>query len=396
MRLLFTFAGGSGHFLPAIPIARAAMARGHAVAFCAEERMLRTVEAAGFPMIDSGGLTLADPSLRGPLLPFDRGREEQVIREVFAGRTASERASRLLDVYDIWKPDVIVRDEVDFGAAVAADRLGIPHASIVVLAAGGVIRPDLVAEPLDALRAEHGLPADPRLETLHRHLTLVPVPPTFRTPSDPLPATARHIHPAVLDSATMTAQHDVSRHLAIDWLQERSGRPTVYFTLGTVFHQESGDLFSRVLAGLSELDANIIVTVGREIDPAELGHQPTNVRIDRFVPQEALLPHCDVVVSHAGSGSVIGALAFGVPLVLLPMGADQPLNADRCQALGVARVLDPLTVSSGDVRLAVVDVFGAPNYRDMATRIQNEIAQLPTSADAVTWIEALNAAHPPH
>jgi len=70
------------------------------------------------------------------------------------------------------------------------------------------------------------------------------------------------------------------------------------------------------------------------------------------------------------------------------------LNADRCQALGVARVLDPITVSSGDVRLAVVDVLRAPNYRGAATRIQNEIAQLPTSADAVTWIEALNTAHP--
>ena len=48
-----------------------------------------------------------------------------------------------------------------------------------------------------------------------------------------------------------------------------------------MFHQESGDLFSRVVAGLRELDANIIVTLGREIDPAELGNQPTNVRIDR-------------------------------------------------------------------------------------------------------------------
>lgn len=93
---------------------------------------------------------------------------------------------------------------------------------------------------------------------------------------------------------------------------------------------------------------------------------------------------------------MIGALAFGVPLLLLPMGADQPLNADRCQALGVARVLDPLTVSSRDVSLAVADVLRAPNYRDAATRIQNEIAQLPTSADGVTWIEALNTAHPPH
>jgi UDP:flavonoid glycosyltransferase YjiC (YdhE family) len=392
MRLLFTFTGGSGHFLPAIPIARAAMARGHEVLFSAQERMLSTVEAEGFPAIGSGGLTLTDPSLRGPLAPVDRGHEERVIRDV-AGRIARERAARLLDVCDSWRPDVIVRDEVDFGAAVAAERLGLPHASIVVLAAGGLIRPDLVAKPLDALRVEHALPVDPHLEMLHRHLTLVPVPPTYRTPNDPLPAAARHIRPAVLDSTLMPAQPDASSTLALDWLQHRPGRPNVYFTLGTVFHQESGDLFTRVVAGLSDLDANIIVTVGREIDPAELGDQPANVRVDRFVRQQALLPHCDVVVSHGGSGSVTGALAFGVPLVLLPMGADQPLNADRCQALGVARVLDPITVSSGDIRLAVFDVLHTPKYRAAATRLQHETVELPTSADAATWIEALDTAH---
>ena len=112
--------------------------------------MLSTVEAEGFPAIGSGGHTLTDPSLRGPLLPVDRGHEERVIRDVFAGIVARERAARLLEVYGRWRPDVVVRDEVDFGAAVAAERLGIPHASIVVLAAGGLIRPDLVGEPLDA------------------------------------------------------------------------------------------------------------------------------------------------------------------------------------------------------------------------------------------------------
>lgn len=288
----------------------------------------------------------------------------------------------------------IVRDEVDFGAAVAAERLGIPHAAIVVLAAGGLIHPDLVAEPLDALRAEHGLPADPEVAMLHRHLTLVPVPVSFRTPRDPLPATARHIRPAVLDPATARSKSDASLTRTLEWLLERADRPTIYFTLGTVFHQESGDLFARVVAGLRQLKANIVVTVGREIDPVELGNQPANVRIDRFIPQDVLLPHCDLVVSHAGSGSVIGALAFGVPLVLLPMGADQPLNGDRCRTLGVAPVLNPLTVSSSDVRLAAAEVLDTPSYRQAARRIRQDIATLPTSADAVPWIESLDPTCP--
>ena len=104
---------------------------------------------------------------------------------------------------------------------------------------------------------------------------------------------------------------------------------------------ESGDLFQRVLAGLRDLPIDLIVTVGRDLDPVDLGTQPANVHVERFMPQAALLPHCDLVVSHAGSGSVLGALAHGLPMVLLPIGADQPLNAARCQALGVADVLDP-------------------------------------------------------
>jgi UDP:flavonoid glycosyltransferase YjiC (YdhE family) len=388
MRILFTFTGGTGHFLPGLPIARALVARGHAVAFSAQEAMLATIEATGFTGIDSGGATLADPAARLPLQPVDRAHEERVVRDSFAGRLARERAGRLLAVAGEWSPDVVVRDEVDFGAAVAAERLGLPHASIIVLAAGGMIRPDLLRGPLDRLRAEHGLPADPGTEMLHRHLTLVPVPASFRSPSDPLPDTAHHIRPAALAQPVPTHAVDDDPGW-LEWLRRHPDRPTVYFTLGTVFHQESGDLFTRVLSGLGALHANVIVTVGREIDPAELGPQPENVHVERFITQERVLPHCDLVVSHAGSGSVIGALAFGVPQVLLPMGADQPLNADRCESLGVARVLDPLTAQPNDLAEAATDVLNADSYSQAAARLRDETAHLPPADHAATLIETL-------
>jgi len=77
------------------------------------------------------------------------------------------------------------------------------------------------------------------------------------------------------------------------------------------------------------------------------GARPANVQIERYVPQKHLLPHCQLVVSHGGSDSVLGALAHGLPMVLLPIGADQPLNAVRCHALGVARVLDVMHTRCG-------------------------------------------------
>ena len=276
MRILFTFTGGSGHFLPALAIARAAAARGHVVLFSGQEAMLGTVRAAGFSFLPSGGPTLADPTARGPLVPVDRAHEEQVIRDTFAGRTARDRTSRLLDVAARWRPEVIVLDEVDFGAAVAAERLGLPHAAIVVLAAGGLLRPDLIADSLDVLRAEHGLPADPGLEMLHRHLTLVPVPPSYRNPDDPLPATAHHIQPPVLDPRCAAGQDDESTTGVLAWLAERPGRPTAYITLGTVFHQESGDLFPRVVTAVAGLDANVVVWSG---DPFEFSTRVEHVYI---------------------------------------------------------------------------------------------------------------------
>jgi UDP:flavonoid glycosyltransferase YjiC (YdhE family) len=97
------------------------------------------------------------------------------------------------------------------------------------------------------------------------------------------------------------------------------------------------------------------------------------------------------VISHGGSGSVIGALAHGLPSVLIPMGADQPLNASRCVDLGVARVLDALGAKPATVRAAVTSVLEDLTYRIAAERLRDEIAALPGPAHAVMLLERLAA-----
>lgn len=144
-----------------------------------------------------------------------------------------------------------------------------------------------------------------------------------------------------------------------------------------------------MLAGLRDLSINVIATVGREIDPAEFGPQPANIQIARYIPQSAVLPHCAAVVSHGGSGSVTGALAHGLPMVVIPMGADQPLNAARCHDLGVARVLDAVEATPGTVRDAVSTVLTDSAYRRAAERLRDEIASLPEYA--VMLLERLGA-----
>jgi MGT family glycosyltransferase len=237
-----------------------------------------------------------------------------------------------------------------------------------------------VGEALNELRAGQGLPPDPELEMLRRYLVLSPFPPSFRDPAYPLPATGHSFRPP-LSPAT--------GDLAPAWLSSLPDRPTVYFTLGTVFNMESGDLFTRVLTGLRDLPINVVVTVGPYLDPLELGPQPANVYIERYIKQALILPHCSLVVSHGGSGSVAGALAYGRPSVLIPMGADQPLNAARCVQLGIAQMLDPIEATPDSVRAAVSEVLAAPSYRQAAERLRDEFAALPGPAHTVRLLERL-------
>jgi UDP:flavonoid glycosyltransferase YjiC (YdhE family) len=383
MRYLFTFTGGSGHFLPTVPFATGLRDRGHEVRFACQPGMIETVERAGFVATPTGGGTLLAPGTRRPLVRADRAGEQRVVRDVFAGRIARERAHAIRALALDWCPDVVVRDEMDFGAAVAAESADVVHGSVTVIAAGGFATPAVLSAPLGALRADLDLDPDPELAMLHRYLTITPVPPSFRDPADPLPPTAHHVRPAVADD------------LASAGRAAGSGRRAVYLTLGTIFGPESGDLFSRALAGLRQLDVDVLVTVGPDLDPAELGPQPDHVRVERFVPLAQALKGRDVVISHAGSGTMLGSLACGLPLVLLPMGADQPWNADRCATLGVARVLDPVDASADGIAAAVNAVLAEPGYRAAAHQLRDEIAAMPGPELAVELLERLGVDRQP-
>jgi UDP:flavonoid glycosyltransferase YjiC (YdhE family) len=282
-----------------------------------------------------------------------------------------------------WRPDVIVCDEVDLGCVVAAERLGVPCARVLVIASGSFLRPELIADRLNTLRIDHGLPLDPSLVMLDRDLVVAPFPPSFRDPAFPLPPAAHSIRPAPLE----IGPHE---HAPV-WMSELDERPTAYFTLGTEFNLESGDLFSRVVAGLRQLPVNVVVTVGRGIDPAELGSQPANIHVEQYIPQSVLLPHCDLVVSHGGSGSVIGALAHGLPSVLLPMGADQLHNAARCEQLGVGRAMDVMHATANEVRDAAASVMADAEARQRAERIGDEARALPGADSVVARLEHLAA-----
>jgi UDP:flavonoid glycosyltransferase YjiC (YdhE family) len=346
------------------------------------------VESAGFEVFPAGldYLRGNHPEVvalqeRYRALPTIAEREALLLREGFAGFRARHKASDLLPHCERWQPDLIVREEMDFGAAVAAERLGLPHAVVLLIAAGSLVRHDLVAEPLNRLRAEHGLATDPDLEMLSRYLVISPFPPRYRDPAFPLPPTGHSFRPLLFDRS---GDEELP-----SWLAELPDLPIVYFSLGTAFNSRHQDLFAPVIAGLSDLPVTVIVTVGRDLAPADIGPQPANVHVERYIPLSLLLPHCDLVVTSGGSGTVMAALAAGVPLVVLPLGADQPLNAERCAALGVAQVIDEGTLTSSAVRQAAAKILGEPAFRRSAQRLRDEIAALPGPDHALTLLERL-------
>ena len=85
-------------------------------------------------------------------------------------------------------------------------------------------------------------------------------------------------------------------------------KPLVYLTLGTFSNNDLG-LFRLVLAALEDEPVNVLATIGRDNDPADLSPVPDNARVERYIAQAELLPHCAAVVHHAGAGTAFGALA---------------------------------------------------------------------------------------
>ncbi|MDV6286901.1 glycosyltransferase [Rhodococcus jostii] len=270
---------------------------------------------------------------------------------------------------------------MDFGAMVAAEQAGIPRVVVGVIASGALTRIEHIRNPVAKLRAVHGLRDDPGCTELTRDLVVSPFPQSFRHPDFPLPATAVSIRPE--------SGRDTGRHAAVDWLATGTEPGRVYLTLGTIFNTESGDLFLRVLEGLRRLPVRVLATVGVNIDPASISVVADNVRIERFVPQSAVLPHCDLVVNHAGSGSVIGALARGVPVIALPLGADQELNAERLTALEAGITLDPITLTSDEIHGSALSTLASDSLRVGAQRVREEINEMRSPAAIVAELECL-------
>ncbi len=386
MRVLFTNQPMSGHWHPLVPLAQALTSVGHEVAFASTPGFCLSMEAKGFRTFPVGadeteeeaqqiGEQLANSNEQPPSVA--------VLRYRFAGIRADRMLPDILDLISDWHPDVLVRDSAELTACVAAERAGIPHAVFQVAApVPWYIR--AMSEPLNRLLASVGLSIAEPADILYRYLMFYPRPRGLWNPDVPAPPTMHAFRYTVFSQS--------GNEILPEWVAGLEERPTVYATLGTVMNDRT-DLLSAILDGLRGEPINLILTVGRDGSPQDFGEQPPHVHIERYIPQNMLLPLCDLVITHGGSGTMMDALSFGLPMVMIPISADQPVNAQLCTRLGVARLVTPVGRTEAelaeDIRNATQQVLRNPTYRQNAQRLLKEMEDLPGLEYPVSLLETL-------
>jgi UDP:flavonoid glycosyltransferase YjiC (YdhE family) len=308
-------------------------------------------------------------------------RLEHLVVHGLVGIAAPAMADDLVPLAREWRPDVVIGNPGEHAGDVAAAVVGVPHvvhgfgpqgpADDIDRAIRAAVRRLHSRWGVDAARADAHT-GEPYLDIWPRGTNLRPEHWAYPEiwplrPESAMPLPTVPPRPALLTD--LPYDH------------------TAYVTLGTTYNTAAGVLETMV-AALRDDRLNVVVTIGENGDTGRFGKQPENVRIQRFIPQAEILPYCDVVVCHAGAGTVLGALAHGIPLVMAPVASDQHKIAAQVAGAGAGLVCSGETPATADaVRQASDKVSSDVTYRSAADRIREQIHSMPTSAVVVGQLE---------
>lgn len=384
MRVLVTTPGGLGHVLPMVPLAQAMAARGHQVLWALPDAAVANVERRGIRAVASGSTGFVGPAFVMRQYPEMAALAPAEVPDVMFGKLfgAIAAPAMLADLVPValdWRPDLVVSDAAEFAGHIVAAELGVPS----VTKGFGPLVPErrvaAAAVEVAPLWRSRGLEPRPYGGS-YDHLYLDPYPPELQ------PQSAAHIPRRQL-LQPVTDDDRGQEGLPLSLPEGSSDTPLVYVTMGTVFN-DPGPL-RVILAGLDDLDVRILVTVGPQGNSTVFGGLPPHVRIERYVPQMLVLPHCALVVSHGGSGTVLATLTVGLPQLCLPQGADQFLNASAVASSGAGLSLMPGQADESTVGGAANRLLGDPAFRDAARLISASIGAMPSPDDVAAVLEGL-------
>lgn len=421
--LFVTFEGG-GNVPAVLGVARRLAARGHRVCVLAEPCLRGAVQAAGacfvpftrhFTRQNRAEDLIGDSAARTPVGALKASLE----RVVFGpARIVAEETARAMEG---GRPDVVVADALLPGALVPAEAAGIPRVVLFHMPeylpgpgrpAGGpgfLPRADLAGRvrdgvmtrlmyrqfaaylaPFNDARRAFGLaPLGSGEELMGQFhaadLRLIQTSGAFDFPITPPPPNVRYVGP-VLDEPDWTGE----------WRNpwpEADPRPLVVASLSATFQDQRGAL-QRIITAVGTLPVRGLVTLG----PAMAGERfdlPPNVVAVPSAPHGQVFPHAAALVTHAGHGTVMRALAHGVPLLCVPMGRDQDDNAARVFARGAGLRLRP-SASPSRIAAAVRRLLDEPAFRASAARLGAIIREDAAADRAVAELEAVGRSQEPH
>jgi UDP:flavonoid glycosyltransferase YjiC (YdhE family) len=383
MRVLFSSMRMIGHLRPLFPYAHALLKLGHDVLVAAPHDAAAIICGAGLDHAafgHPGDKRLAEISARFATLTAEEVAETAV-REIFVALNARAALPELRSTIRSWKPDLIVRESMEFGASVAAAEADIPSARVAssnLWAEALVVR--AASEPLDAIRQEAGLLADGGVG-LRVEASFTSFPPSLdgdvALASLRTPFRVRTTREALAPGAVVPAW-------AID-----DGRPLVFITFGTlaVGSERNHPMFRTALDAVGDLRVRVLFSTGAAMDVAKLGHVPENVTVTSWVDQRDVFPRAALLVCHGGAGTVLAGFAHGIPMVVTPISADQPSNGRLVEKAGSGAML--LQPDATSLRAAIEQALVDQEMRAAAARVALEMSVMPSMDDAIREIERL-------
>jgi UDP:flavonoid glycosyltransferase YjiC (YdhE family) len=389
MRVLVTSWGWRSHFYPLVPLAWALRSAGHEVLVASHPSMAEVIVGAGLPAVPLGEdldfVEVFSGKIGRVATRAERTRgaaRESVTPAVTSDggvvRFAAALLSDLVAFGREFGPDLVVFEPQNLAGAVAAAALGVP----------GVRQlwgPDETTQlDLDRLSVLGPLAEQAGVDLAgirpSGDLLLDPCPPGMQVglaaPSEPI-RFVPYNGPSVLP----------------DWLRlPPPDRPRVCLTWGTMMASlgvDSGLDLPAVIAEVASLDIELVLAL-HPAQHAGLGDLPGNVRLARSpLALQLVLPSCQALIHQGGAGSMMTALAAGVPQVVVPLVSDQHFNAERLVGLGAGLSVPGGTAAPVAVRQLLADLLASPRISRRADDLAGQVAAMPSPAQVVPVLERL-------
>ncbi|MEU6024233.1 activator-dependent family glycosyltransferase [Micromonospora sp. NPDC048871] len=427
MRVLFTTFAAKTHMFAQVPMAWALHTAGHEVYLASQPDLADLISRTGLTAVPVGDpLNLeaqfevvnenvgddANRTVEESDVGLDMSEEDPakltwdrtltiftaMTSMVFQNASSEPMMDDLVAFARSWQPDLVVWDTMTFAGAVAARACGAAHARLLY----GL---DLVGNTRAAFnRHLAGLPVelrdDPMAEWLGFSLERYGCDTGFGEDMvvgdfsiDQFPQSMRF----PLDVPTVPVRYTPYNGPALvpDWLHDRPKPKRVCLTLGLSHRDERGGdraSIGDILASLADLDVEVVATLNAR-QTESLPSLPGNVRVVEFVPLNVLLPTCDAVIHHGGSGTLTTAMLHGVPQLIVPhMVWDSINTARRLADYGAGDYVRDIERLSGDeLRTRLVRLLTEPSVRHNAARLRREMVGTPGPNDLVPVLEKLAA-----